>query len=387
VTTGRRGGPVRAEALRRALVRVLFGLALLGAVSWAELIVLVSWSNGTLGYDYRAYVLAVHQLLAGQTMYDATAQSTGVFGLFFYPPPFAILVAPFTLLPADIGLWSWTLALVGAAAAAIWVMPVSARVKWTIGLLAALSWPLVYAIKLGQVGPILLLLFAIGWRWLDRPWPFGLAAGLGTVIKIQPALLLGWALVTGRRRAAVIGVGVVVVLAAIGTLAAGPGSWLDEASLLARVSRPILTSDAYGPGRLVYQAGFSETAALAVYYLNLALVVVVVLLAVLRASPVASYLAVVIATQFVSPVLWDHYALILLLPVAWLVQRGHWWAVLVPLATSTLLLGISIPVIYTLVFWVTLLAVTGEGIRDARESRRHLTPISTGEALRTAIVR
>jgi hypothetical protein len=39
-----------------------------------------------------------------------------------------------------------------------------------------------YAVKLGQVGPILFLLFAIGWRWLDEPIRLGVSAALGTAI-------------------------------------------------------------------------------------------------------------------------------------------------------------------------------------------------------------
>ena len=53
-------------------------------------------------------------------------------------------------------------------------------VRWWIVLLAGLSWPFVYAIKLGQVGPILFLLFAIGWRWLDDPIRLGASVALGT---------------------------------------------------------------------------------------------------------------------------------------------------------------------------------------------------------------
>ncbi len=48
------------------------------------------------------------------------------------------------------------------------LMPVAPTVRWLTLLLAGLSWPFAYAFKLGQVGPLLFLLFAIGWRWLDR---------------------------------------------------------------------------------------------------------------------------------------------------------------------------------------------------------------------------
>jgi hypothetical protein len=156
---------------------------------------------------------------------------------------------------------------------------------------------------------------------MDHPWRLGLSTGIGTIIKLQPALLVGWAAVTGRRRAALVALGIVAALAAVATLVAGPQAWLDEASLLGR-------------------------------------------------SAIASFLAVVIASQFMSPVLWDHYAVILLLPVAWLMDRGRWWASLILLATSTplLLVNAGAAVVYPIVFWVALLAVVWEGLRDRRRA-------------------
>ena len=44
--------------------------------------------------------------------------------------------------------------------------------------------------------------------------------------------------------------------------------------------------------------------------------------AALRRPPVASYLVAVVASQLLSPILWDHYAMLLLLPVAWLLDRA-----------------------------------------------------------------
>jgi glycosyl transferase family 87 len=360
-------GPSRAPRLGYDFgVKLAFGWGLGLALLYGWLVLVQSANVGTLGFDFRAYDLAVDRLLAGQSMYDPAAQATGGFGLFFYPPPFAILIMPVALLPTELAVWTWTWLLIAASAAGIVLFPVSRRTRWIVGLLAALSWPLLYAIKLGQVGPTLLLLYAIGWRWMDRPWPLGLATGIGTIIKLQPALLIGWAAITGRRRAALIAVGVVAVLAVVGTLVAGPQAWLDEASLLGRVSRPIDTPEAYGLGRLAFEAGLGADVALLVHWANLALVLGVTAIAVWRGSAVASFLAVAVASQFVSPVLWDHYALILLLAVAWLIERGRWWAAAIPLVTSTPLIGWNPPISYPAAFWVTLLAVTWEGLREGR---------------------
>jgi hypothetical protein len=40
----------------------------------------------------------------------------------------------------------------------------------------------------------------------------------------------------------------------------------------------------------------------------------------------------IVASQLISSPLRDHYAVLLLLPTAWLVQRGRTWAVVFPLA-------------------------------------------------------
>jgi alpha-1,2-mannosyltransferase len=218
------------------------------------------------------------------------------------------------------------------------------------------------------VGSLLLLLFAVGWRWLDRPWPLGLATGIGTVIKLQPALVIGWAVVRGRRRAAAVAVGLFAVLAALASVVAGPSAWSDWLTVLSNVSHPGLAENDMGIARQAVLAGASVDVAAALQYLNIAAIALVTLIAVWRGSAVGSYLAVVVASQFVSPVLWDHYALILLLPVAWLIDRGRLWAILIPLVSATPLVGATPTLAYPIQFWVTLLAVTWESVRDRRET-------------------
>ena len=84
----------------------------------------------------------------------------------------------------------------------------------------------------------------------------------------------------------------------------------------------------------------------------------------LRSGPVVGYLTAVTASQLLSPVLWDHYAMLLLLPTAWLLDRRQWWAVAIPLATSIVLTGLP-PVVYPVAFWVALVAPIVVGARSA----------------------
>ena len=106
--------------------------------------------------------------------------------------------------------------------AALLVMPIMTRTRCWILLVAGLSWPVVYNIKLGQVGPLLLLLFAVAWRGLDRPWVFGIASALGTGVKVQPGILLGWAILRRRWHAALAVIVSLIVLVAIATHWSGP---------------------------------------------------------------------------------------------------------------------------------------------------------------------
>jgi hypothetical protein len=87
----------------------------------------------------------------------------------------------------------------------------------------------------------------------------------------------------------------------------------------------------------------------------------------IASSAEAGFLVAVVASQLVSPIIWTHYALILLLPTAWLLQRRQWWAVLVPLSQAWVLLPFMPIEIYPIGFYALLLAVP---LVDWRQRRR-----------------
>lgn len=335
------------------------------------LVVLAAAWAGTFGFDFLAYHQAAERVLHGQRLYDPSVQQTGGFGLFYYPPPFVLAVLPFGLLPANAASWAWLALSVAMLVGGIAVLPLSTRTRWLTLLLAGLSWPVAYALKLGQVGPLLLLLFAVGWRWLDRPIAVGAAGALGAVVKIQPGLVLAWAVLTRRWRAVAVGVGILAAACVVATvLLGGFGVWFDYVALLRNVSDPIATPHNFTPGAAAYQLGVPTGVAATVQITSSVLVVAALLLAIGRTRPDASFLVAVVASQLLSPVLWDHYAMLLLLPVAWLLERRQWWAVAIPLVTSAVTLVIDLPaVIYPIVFWVALLGVLWVGLREARAAR------------------
>ena len=325
-------------------------------------------AGDTLGYDFLAYHAAAARVLDGQPLYDLAYDIAGPSGLFLYPPAFLPLVIVFGLLPASTATWIWIGFLLIAFGAGVALLPVSRRTRWVVVLLAGQSWPFLYNLKLGQVGPLLFLLFVIGWRWMDRPRVLGAAGALGAAIKLQPGLVLAWALVTRRWAAVVAGAVVLAALAVLATILAGPQSWPDFLALIGRVSDPITTPHNATPGAVAFQLGAARDIASLIQWASTALVIAAVAWTAVRMPSVPSYLVMVIASQLLSPILWDHYAMLLLVPVAWLVDRGSWWAIVIIVA-STVLLVDAIPLwVYPLEHWICLagVLVAGKGERATR---------------------
>ena len=311
--------------------------------------VLVS-AGATLGYDYQAYAHAAQRLLEGRPLYDSNVDVAGGFAIYLYPPPFALAVVPFTFLPGSVGTWAWLGALVAAFLAGTAILPVRPSVRWAVILLAALSFPFLYSVKLGQVGPLLYLCFAVGWRSLDRPVGLGLAVAAGALAKVQPGLLFGWMLLTRRWRAILVGLVACGAAAVIATLITGAATWMDYLVLLGRVSQPVPTPKNMTPGAVAWRAGASLEIATAIQWAAVIATVAITLFAWLRRDAATGFVVGMVASQLVSPLLWDHYAMLLLLPVALLLERRQWWAVVIPLAT-----WLPFDVVYPAAFAVALL--------------------------------
>jgi alpha-1,2-mannosyltransferase len=335
--------------LGRAALPIVALLAFFGSLAAT-----LAAAGDTLGFDFLAYHAAAERLVHGLPLYDMSYTETGGFGLFYYPPTFALLILPLGLLSAAHATWAWTALSIAAFLGGVAVSPVSRGVRWSVVLLAGLSFPFVYAVKLGQVGPLLFLLFAIGWRWLDEPIRLGLSGALGAAVKLQPGLVLIWAAATGRLRAVAVGAIALAALGIASLVLAGPGAWADFLTLVRTVSDPITTAHNFTPGAVAYQLGAPTPLAVAIQLANTIAVVAAIVVAIRWATPEASYLVVVIASQLVSPILWDHYAMLLLLPVTYLLAAGRWWAIVIPLVTAWPLVTVTPPVVYPVIFWVTL---------------------------------
>jgi hypothetical protein len=324
--TPNRGG-VRWQSWRAYVLPIV---ALLLFALTVSLILLAA--GQTLGYDYLCYEGAARAVSQGRPMYDnAFSISIGTCpGTYTYPPPFAVALVPLLNLGgAAPGVWC--LAMAACFLAGVALLPVRSSVRWSILVLAAFDWPLLYAIKLGQVGPILFLVFAAAWRWIDRAGPFGVACAVGTLVKVQPGLVVIWAFATRRRRAAVTALAVGAIAAALALPFAGLADWMTYSDLIRGLAGTYGIHDV-APGAVAFHAGASAAAANAVQVGSIAVAAAGLLVAWRFTSPAVSLQVTFVASQILSSPLRDHYALLLLIPTAWLLDRGRRWAIVFPLS-------------------------------------------------------
>jgi len=355
-----RVGPAELRRLGHAALPVLAIVVPIAAVAT----ILVA-AGSTLGYDYLMYDTAAHRLLSGGPLYDLSFSAPGPNGLFDYPPTFILAILPFAaaLSPHAASL-AWIALLNLAFVAGVAILPVRRETRWAVLLLAGLSWPYLYAVKLGQLGPLLFLLYAIAWRWADRPAAAGLSAALGTAAKLQPLLLFGWAFATRRFRAVAVGLGILVAGALLASVVAGLGAWPDWIGLIARVGSNALTApQVLSIGAIAYRAGVPLSIATLVQWASAALAGAVALFAWVRYPAPVAIVVTAVASVLVSPIVWAHYAVILLLPVALLLERRQWWAVALPIVT-----WLPVDAIYPVVFAVGLLAPLAVGEQMRRSS-------------------
>lgn len=341
-------------------------------VLFAIMVGLVLASAGkTLGYDYTCYEGAARHLMNGQPIYDNVFSiEVGTCpGTYTYPPPFAVALVPWLVFGGAAAVL-WCLAMAACFLAGVALLPVRRDVRWLVLVTAAVDWPLLYAVKLGQVEPILFLGFAAAWRWMDRPLAVGAAAAGGALIKVQPGLLAVWAIATRRYQAAAVAAVSAVALAAAATLVTGISAWTTYADLVRGLSGTFTTPHNFAPGAIAHQAGASDLVASAVQLGSVALALAALLAAWRLTSSEASLQVTILVSQLLSSPLRDHYAVLLLLPTAWLVARGRSWALVFPLAGWIPLLGdegsvswvtaASIP----LAFFACLAVVLVEGLRE-----------------------
>jgi Glycosyltransferase family 87/Dolichyl-phosphate-mannose-protein mannosyltransferase len=309
----RRRQPVRGESWRR-LAGFAVGAA---AAAWAVAIYVERLDDFVDGAgapnDLDIFLRAAGKVLHAASPYAYEGDKT-----FAYPPLVAWLVAPLHPLGGSAAGFVWTLLSLAMVAAALWLLELR---DWRCDALVFVFLFTQSAIDLGTIEPLLLLAVAAAWRWRDRVLPAATAVGGAIVLKLFLWPLVVWLALTRRLRSAAAAVGFAVSLAFVSWAAIGFAGIGDYPGVLRRLANDESTSS-YSVVALGVRAHLPLLAARIVAVLvTLALLAIAVWVSrdksrTTRNRDVATLTITLAAALAASPIVWVHYFLLLLVPLA-----------------------------------------------------------------------
>jgi hypothetical protein len=305
------------ELMDVAAVRRLAGIGVgVVAAIWAARVyydtIQAAFSTGDAPHDLAVFLKAAGRVLHGQSPYAYRADET-----YAYPPLVALLAAPFHGLSGGVATLVWTLLSLAAIAAALWLLGVR---DWRCYALTAVYPITRSAVDLGTIGPLLLLAVAVAWRLRDHI-SAGAAAGAAVALKLYLWPLVVWLVLARRLRSALVALaaGVLFVLLPWAVLGFdGLGSYPGLLRHLADDEASSSFSLVAIGVRLHLPEGIATLLALVMAAALLALAALVARNE--RRGPLERDVAILTlafaAALAASPIVWVHYFLLLVVPVA-----------------------------------------------------------------------
>ncbi|MEN3313313.1 MAG: alpha,2-mannosyltransferase [Actinomycetota bacterium] len=308
----------RRRPVHRESWRPLAGLAAgAGAAAWATKIYVERLKDFVDGAgapnDLDIFLRAAGKVLHGASPFVYDGDKT-----FAYPPFLAWLVAPLHPLSGSAAGFVWTLLSLLMVAAALWLLELR---DWRCYALVFVFPFTRSSIDLGTIEPLLLLAVAAAWRWRDRALQTAVAVGGAIVLKLFLWPLGGWLAITGRLRGAAAAVAFAFALAFVSWAAIGFAGIGDYPGLLRHLANDESTSS-YSVVALGVRAHLPLLAARIIAVLvTLALLAAAVWVArderrTPRDRDVATLTITLAAALAASPIVWVHYFLLLLVPLA-----------------------------------------------------------------------
>jgi hypothetical protein len=249
----------------------------------------------------------------------------------------AFLVAALHPLDPGVAGLIWALLSLAALVAALWLLDLR---DWRCYALSSIFLVTRSAVDLGTVGPLLLLATAAAWRWRERVIEPAVAVGIAVALKLFLWPLAAWLALMRRGRAALAGVGCAVAFALLPWAGIGFVGIDHYPGLLRHVSNDEASSS-YSVIALAVRTHLPQSAGVA-----LSVLAALVLLAAaawianderrtVHDRDVAVLTLALAAALAASPIVWVHYFLLLLVPLA-LTQRRLSALWFVPLGYSFL---------------------------------------------------
>ena len=276
-------------------------------------------------FDFAIFLGAGEAIWDGESPYVGAdvVISEGQPAPYAYPPLLALLVTPLTFLPEKVAGSSapgvlFILVLIACTAVALLVLGVT---DWRCYPVALLYPPTLENVEYGAIGPILALLVAFGWRSRDRALGSAAAVGCGIALKVFLWPLVVWLAATRRWKAAAAGTAIAVGLALASWAVIGFRGLAGYPTLLRRLA-DVEAESSYSAFAVLRALDVPELAARALVVAACATLLVFAWRVARAPALVASErdrrsLTLVLAAGLVlTPILWLHYLVLLVVPIA-----------------------------------------------------------------------
>ena len=294
--------PELRDRTRLALVAVLAPL-----VTAMALVTIVATATGGIAVDFRW-----HFLPAAEAMVDG-GSPYAVAG-YVYPPQLAFALTPLTVLPEDIAILIGLVASAGLLIATLAIL----GVRDPLCYLAMFAWaPTWHDLNMISVTPALAFGLALAWRYRDRTWPpaIGLALTISTKVFLWPMFV--WTLATRRVRLAAFAAGVGLAITAALWFALGFDGLVDYPGRLRDLSATeSIRRDSYSFVGLATTLGLGVVVGQAMMLVTGVSLMVGSFVRGRKGDDLGAFCLALAAALALTPILWMHYLLLLMVPLA-----------------------------------------------------------------------
>ena len=285
------------------------------------------------GYDFEAYANAAVRLVNEGSLYQAETLAgpfrPGPYGLYLYSPVLGVSLLPVAGMAIADSSIIWFGLRVIAMVVACGLMPVKPIVRVFAFVVATFSLAVIEDLVLGNVSVLLLLPLVVAWRWLDEPIG-AIAQALAISVRPMLGILIVWQLLRRRWRAVAWTLAAGLVLMLLSLPFVGVGGYTDYITVLTNAGGFSGQHENRDIASTVLGLGADETVATLALFGGYAVAIAAMLLS-LRRDPDIGFVVTVTASLLLSPLLWDHYLAMLVLPAAFLADRVRPVFILLPL--------------------------------------------------------
>lgn len=297
----------------------------------AALVAVFTLAPAEPSFDFRAFWQAGRDVIEGVSPYPAANEiKAGSVAVqeFVYPPPVALLMVPFGLVQFEVAAALFTLLLIAAMTLTLRYLGVR---DWRCYGAVFLSVVVLGALRLGALTPLLALGLAVAWRFRGRRLVLATVLASLVVAKLFLWPILVWAVWTGRRTATAIAIGIGASSALIAWVVLDFEGIAEYPELLRRVADAQFAKS-YSVAALAASVGLPDRVALWVPVVLVPVGVAAIALAARRRNGDAAAFVTAVATALLlSPLVWLHYFVLLVVLIA-MTHSRFTWAWLLPLA-------------------------------------------------------